>query len=842
MPPLTPSPKEERDRAERLTKALRTHVIPAIQNFKPGDHEEGLSTEGQTLAKMLRVETTTNGDLLKEITKFRTIYNTFMANCRKGDYEIPETFLRFAKKTSKKIPKKNPVISIEQQKQQNKIKKVLDEKEVYEHSLPEVERKDLTLLIKKQRNASKDNRGENHSNEETNKVAQRDINKENEPKTQDIHVEEIIEYEDIESIEEVIEYEDVEEVRENEEQLPATMDGFNSVVEVDPDKLSAMFKQEQAVLEKNNAQNEQTKDADFSQMNWSPKEIAIQVVNQMEGEKEYIGKIGAGGMGDLSLIKDKLLGKMALKIMKLRNSESQMKRFKREIKVLAQLVSDRPGRFIAVNSWDQIQIGNEEILWYTMKYIKGKNLMQFRYAQSQKKNNLTQAMCDATKIIKEAAVSLKDAHEKGLIHRDIKPGNIMISDDDGLVYVVDFGLVTSGKGDKLAAAQSDEIESDQSSSEEKGLTQIGAVMGSPEYMSPEQAFDTSKADEKSDIFSLGAVYYYLLTGKSPYDNKLDKIKDAKDKVKWIQEKYRTPRVVPFKKGKKNKVEEQLEKIVLKAIDRQPENRYESMEEFANALENIQFELTAGKTEKIKQPLKNNPIQTAIAVTTVVVAGVVGNVIYQGNQTAKANREKEETEQAAAAKLEEERKAAAAKLEKERKAAAAKLEKEKKEKEAAERRAQDIAEQENTSLSLDSLDGLKITYRNGSFDFADLISHLKGATKDGIKVAGLMEHPSSDPNKATLIVSTIQVVITSDYTCIKLYRNDLEFKMKRNTKGIFELLPGVISKDHQKMQFPCTLKTHQKKYRDALLEAQSMGAKTQQKYEKRGYKSVAKDGF
>src|SRR5213078_1534102 len=105
-------------------------------------------------------------------------------------------------------------------------------------------------------------------------------------------------------------------------------------------------------------------------------------------------------------------------------------------------------------------------------------------------------------IIRQAALGLQHAFEKGLIHRDIKPGNLLLASGGAVVKLLDLGM----------ARLSDDVRSEESST----LTQEGAVMGTPDFMAPEQTLDSHLVDIRSDLYSLGCTLYFLLTGKVPF--------------------------------------------------------------------------------------------------------------------------------------------------------------------------------------------------------------------------------------------------------------------------------------------------------------------------------------
>jgi eukaryotic-like serine/threonine-protein kinase len=200
---------------------------------------------------------------------------------------------------------------------------------------------------------------------------------------------------------------------------------------------------------------------------------------------EIIQELGEGGMGAVYKARDTELDRMvALKVIKpelARNAEI-LQRFKREL-ILAREVTHRN----VIRIFDLGVAG--PIKFITMEFLEGHDLkhalglQKFTHAQS-------------VDIICQVCRGLEAAHAANVIHRDLKPQNIMI-DQQGKVLVMDFGLAHSV--------------------EERGMTQTGALMGTPDYMSPEQARG-EKADARSDIFSLGIIFYQMLTGKLPFES------------------------------------------------------------------------------------------------------------------------------------------------------------------------------------------------------------------------------------------------------------------------------------------------------------------------------------
>jgi serine/threonine protein kinase/tetratricopeptide (TPR) repeat protein len=214
------------------------------------------------------------------------------------------------------------------------------------------------------------------------------------------------------------------------------------------------------------------------------------LVGKNVGSFEIKKIIGRGGMGVVYLAHDSKLGRsVAIKSMpaKLQTSSTAQVRFKREAKLLASL--NHPN--IAVIH-DIIEENNSGFL--ILEYIPGQTLAE-RIAREPLK------LHEALSIGQQVAEAISAAHEKGIVHRDLKPGNIKIT-PDGRVKVLDFGLAkTSGSEGKHLEAT---------------VTQPGRVMGTPAYMSPEQAC-SKQIDKRSDIWSLGCIMYEMLTGHLPFD-------------------------------------------------------------------------------------------------------------------------------------------------------------------------------------------------------------------------------------------------------------------------------------------------------------------------------------
>src|SRR5579863_6569570 len=199
---------------------------------------------------------------------------------------------------------------------------------------------------------------------------------------------------------------------------------------------------------------------------------------------EILQVLGQGGMGAVYKARDMELERfVALKLIRpdLANNPEILRRFKQEL-ILAREVSHR-------NVIRIFDLGEAEgFKFITMEFVEGRDLRAVLRERSKLSPD------EAVRIIAQVCRALEAAHIAGVVHRDLKPQNIMLDAKDR-VYVMDFGIAHS--------------------LETPGMTQTGALMGTPEYMSPEQA-KGMKVDARSDLFALGIIFYEMLTGVSPY--------------------------------------------------------------------------------------------------------------------------------------------------------------------------------------------------------------------------------------------------------------------------------------------------------------------------------------
>jgi serine/threonine protein kinase/putative intracellular protease/amidase len=273
-----------------------------------------------------------------------------------------------------------------------------------------------------------------------------------------------------------------------------------------------------------------------------------------------IRSIGGGGMGQVFLAEHRIMERpVVLKIVRreLLTDPFAVKRFRIEVKAAAQL-----GHPNIVHAHDADQAG--ELHFLVMEFVEGTSLSKAVARHG------PLPLVNACNYIRQAAQGLAHAHQKGMVHRDIKPQNLMLT-PAGQVKILDFGLAQFAR----EAALHDPTTASPATAEHSGtiVTEAGTVFGTPDYMAPEQAKSARDVDIRADIYSLGCTLYFLLTGKPPFPagTSLDKINAHRS------------RPFPPLTGTRDSIPPELAVILEKMTAKEPLERYATPTEIAQAL-------------------------------------------------------------------------------------------------------------------------------------------------------------------------------------------------------------------------------------------------------------------
>ena len=302
---------------------------------------------------------------------------------------------------------------------------------------------------------------------------------------------------------------------------------------------------------------------------------------------EILQVLGRGGMGAVYKARDREVDRIvALKVIRpdLAGNSAMLDRFKQELVLSHQVTHKNVVRIYDLGEADGVK-------FITMEYIEGSDLRSIIL----EKKSFSPA--EAVEIMLQVCRALEAVHTVGVIHRDLKPQNIM-RDNQGRVVVMDFGLA------RLV--------------ESNGMTQTGALVGTMEYMSPEQALG-SQLDQRSDLFTLGLIFYELLTGKMPFaaDSALASL------IKRTQE-----RAIPVTQHDKS-IPASLANVVAKCMERDPKLRYQNCTELLNDLEAWQGKragATLGFNASVGPWARTIPWPTIGIAAAVIILAVVGYLL------------------------------------------------------------------------------------------------------------------------------------------------------------------------------------------------------------------------
>ncbi len=299
------------------------------------------------------------------------------------------------------------------------------------------------------------------------------------------------------------------------------------------------------------------------------------------GRYELIEEIGSGGMGNVYKVFDQKIQEMiALKLIRpeIGTDKAVIERFSRELKT-ARKIAHR-------NVCRMFDIGEESGTHFiTMEFVTGEDLRSLIKRIGQLPIGKT------IDIARQICEGLAEAHTLGIVHRDLKPQNIML-DKEGKVKIMDFGIARSFWA--------------------KGVTMTGTIIGTPEYMSPEQA-EGKEADQRSDLYSLGIILFEALTGKVPFEGETPISVALKHKTE----------MPPNPRNLNSLIPEDLNSLILRCLEKDKEKRYQTASEIVSDLEKIEKGIpTTQRVQPEKKPATAREITIKFKMKKILLPGGV----------------------------------------------------------------------------------------------------------------------------------------------------------------------------------------------------------------------------
>jgi len=330
-----------------------------------------------------------------------------------------------------------------------------------------------------------------------------------------------------------------------------------------------------------------SKDIDVTETIETPKE-ELTTGSTFAGRYQIIEELGKGGMGNVYKVHDtKIKEKIALKLIKpeIAKDKKTIERFSNELR-LARKIRHK-------NICQMFDLGEEQGTHFiTMEFVPGQDLKGLIRQSGQL------AVGTTINIAKQICEGLTEAHKLEVVHRDLKPSNIMI-DKEGDVRIMDFGIARS--------------------LEAKGITGAGVMIGTPEYMSPEQV-EGKETDQRSDIYSLGVILYEMVTGRVPFEGDTPFTIGVKQK----SEIPRPPKEI------NEQIPDDLNHVILKCLEKDQEKRYQRAGEVRSELENIEKGIpTTERIEPKRKPTTSKEITVTFRKPWILIAALFVAVIVVG---------------------------------------------------------------------------------------------------------------------------------------------------------------------------------------------------------------------
>ncbi len=322
------------------------------------------------------------------------------------------------------------------------------------------------------------------------------------------------------------------------------------------------------------------KDVEVTETMETPKE-ELTTGSTFAGRYQIIEELGRGGMGRVyKTIDTKIKEKIALKLIKpeIAKDKKTIERFSNELR-LARKIRHK-------NICQMFDLGEDRGTHFiTMEFVEGQDLKKLIRQSGQL------AIGTTIKIAKQVCDGLAEAHTSGVVHRDLKPSNIMI-DDDGNARIMDFGIARS--------------------LEAKGITGAGVMIGTPEYMSPEQV-EGKEVDQRSDVYSLGVILYEMIAGKVPFEG---------DTAISIAMKHKSE--IPKDPKEYNaQISDDLSKLIVKCLEKAKERRYQNAGEVKAELESIEKGIpTTSQEIPRRKPLASKEITVTFGLKRLLVPALI----------------------------------------------------------------------------------------------------------------------------------------------------------------------------------------------------------------------------
>ncbi len=291
---------------------------------------------------------------------------------------------------------------------------------------------------------------------------------------------------------------------------------------------------------------------------------------------EILERLGRGGMGTVYRVLDRTIGEeVALKVLKpeIASEEKTTERFKNELRLARRIIHKNVCRMFDLNQ-------AEGAFFITMEHVPGEDLRGLirRVGRVSPQKAVTWA--------REICEGLAEAHRLGVVHRDLKPQNIML-DNEGGVHIMDFGIARLLGGPEL--------------------TEAGLVVGTPETMAPEQA-EGLPADQRSDIYSLGVILFELVTGKVPFQG---------ETALSVALKHKTEMPVDPRKLNEE-ISASLSRLILRCLAKDPDSRYQNAAELLDGLQEVEDEMSGKATARDEGILRSDESEEKGAVRSVAV--------------------------------------------------------------------------------------------------------------------------------------------------------------------------------------------------------------------------------